>query len=503
MHARPGTHYIVPLQVLDSRKFVVAVLFTPVLVCQSTATVKNDAKLDKSMTICNAYSERFQVHANEPHGQPANVSLRIAALIETLSSEAYQERETAEKDLETLGEPAIEQLRIACKSPNPEVSRRAQDVLRRIERKLANEKALTPTMVALNFKQITLSEGLDELSRQSNYKIALARSDDEPALAVHTRLTLNTGKVPFFEALRQICSAGDLEIHSIGGLTGSGSFKAPSSSNTSIILAPRGKNPKRPVSVYGAVLVEAITMPKESADENSTSTVLQVWPEPKLNWLATASVSNYKAKDDLGQLLRTNTKASLQPPQFVNGKNVLAKPSASHLPSFAPNTRQTVLSLKPSDWPSGSLKELTGAIHGIVRTETKVLIGFTKMKSGVTYEGMHVSGASLKAMIGKAPNGQWYSEVSLSFSNSIEVDSSSFKGLKVSDAVGNRLFFLPRFNSMPLRGITEEWRFSLLNIRGSRSEQGEPDSITFCGTFPMPVVVPFELKDVPLSGGRK
>src|SRR5437016_5431377 len=61
---------------------------------------------------------------------------KVAALIEDLGSDVYLEREAAEKSLETLGEPAVELLRKATKSPNPEISRRANGLLARIERRL-------------------------------------------------------------------------------------------------------------------------------------------------------------------------------------------------------------------------------------------------------------------------------------------------------------------------------------------------------------------------------
>ena len=57
------------------------------------------------------------------------------------------EREAAGRRLDEIGAPALEPLRAACRSDDPEVARRARDLVARIGRRLANEQALAPTVV--------------------------------------------------------------------------------------------------------------------------------------------------------------------------------------------------------------------------------------------------------------------------------------------------------------------------------------------------------------------
>src|SRR5262245_27532348 len=76
----------------------------------------------------------------------------VRALAGKLGSSEYAEREAATKRLEELGVAALDELRAACRSENPEVVRRAQDISRKIERRLANEKTLAPTLVELDVK---------------------------------------------------------------------------------------------------------------------------------------------------------------------------------------------------------------------------------------------------------------------------------------------------------------------------------------------------------------
>jgi WD40 repeat protein len=63
----------------------------------------------------------------------------IARLIKQLGSENFAEREAASKRLGALGEPALEQLRQAAQSADPEVRRRARELCAAIERRLHGE----------------------------------------------------------------------------------------------------------------------------------------------------------------------------------------------------------------------------------------------------------------------------------------------------------------------------------------------------------------------------
>jgi hypothetical protein len=51
-----------------------------------------------------------------------------------------------------------------------------------------------------------------------------------------------------------------------------------------VVLEARGDTHRRPAAVYGAVLVEAIPLPK-GASHAGSATILQVWPEPyRAHW---------------------------------------------------------------------------------------------------------------------------------------------------------------------------------------------------------------------------
>src|SRR4051794_20531838 len=60
----------------------------------------------------------------------------VARLIEQLGSMDFGQREEASKRLATLGEPGLPLLRKALASDDPEVRRRARDLIRALERRL-------------------------------------------------------------------------------------------------------------------------------------------------------------------------------------------------------------------------------------------------------------------------------------------------------------------------------------------------------------------------------
>src|SRR5262245_14467029 len=69
---------------------------------------------------------------------------KVAQLLEQLGSAQFAEREEAGRALDELGAAALPQLRKAVQGDNPEISRRAQAILRRIERRLENERLNQP-----------------------------------------------------------------------------------------------------------------------------------------------------------------------------------------------------------------------------------------------------------------------------------------------------------------------------------------------------------------------
>ena len=71
----------------------------------------------------------------------ADKKTEIARLIQKLGSDDFEEREAASKSLARIGEPALDALRQATKSPDVEVRRRATALVKEIDTKLAGQIA--------------------------------------------------------------------------------------------------------------------------------------------------------------------------------------------------------------------------------------------------------------------------------------------------------------------------------------------------------------------------
>lgn len=132
---------------------------------------------------------------------------RAEELVRQLGSSQFPQREKAHKELEAMGLPALEALRKAIMSADLETSRRASDLVRKLEEKEATANLLAPRMVHLHVKDMPALEAVAELSRQSGYGIQVG---GDRTLLSQRKVTLNTGRTTFWEAFDQLCAAAGL-----------------------------------------------------------------------------------------------------------------------------------------------------------------------------------------------------------------------------------------------------------------------------------------------------
>jgi WD40 repeat protein len=102
-------------------------------------------------------------------GQGEGPAADIPALIRQLGSDDFDQREAASKRLAELGEEALEPLKVAARSPDAEVRRRAAELVAGIERKLFGELAVL----------IGHTEGLWTAAFSPDGKQAATCSDDK------------------------------------------------------------------------------------------------------------------------------------------------------------------------------------------------------------------------------------------------------------------------------------------------------------------------------------
>ena len=164
---------------------------------------------------------------------------KIEKLVEQLGSDTFAEREAATAALAKLGMPALEALRKGAASKDSEIRKRAKDILVKLEKEAASAEVLTPTRVHLVYKDTPLKEALEDLKKKTGAQIVLI---DAAGKLKDTKVTLDTGKATFWDALEQFCDAagvieGTPEVGMVPGNPG-GALVAPPGLKIQIVPAP-------------------------------------------------------------------------------------------------------------------------------------------------------------------------------------------------------------------------------------------------------------------------
>ncbi len=131
---------------------------------------------------------------------PLKVDPKVTQLIIDLGSDDYRTREKAGRDLATLGEKALPGMKAALlATDSPEVQRRLAVLVRKME----IERLVAPKRVSLAVKQKTTKDTLDEISKQTGYKIEFSGNTGtgEP------KHDFEFDNTPFWVAIDKVASA--------------------------------------------------------------------------------------------------------------------------------------------------------------------------------------------------------------------------------------------------------------------------------------------------------
>ena len=127
----------------------------------------------------------------------------VAQLIADLGSEDYRTREKAGRDLAALGEKALPAMRGALLSTDsPEVQRRLSVLVRKMD----NDRLVSPKLVTMNLKGKSVKEALEEVSKQTGYKIDFSGNNE-------ARDDFKFDKTPFWVAVDKIASAAGCVVY--------------------------------------------------------------------------------------------------------------------------------------------------------------------------------------------------------------------------------------------------------------------------------------------------
>jgi hypothetical protein len=142
----------------------------------------------------------------------------ISEMIKSLGDSSFEVREKAEKDLGLAGEPALEQLRKERKSEDPEIRRRVEALIKKIEMESDNKKLIDPKKITMKHSDIPVTEVIADLVKQSGYRIIL---EDKSRALESKKISVELKEATFWEALETISMKANLvEVAGLQGAAG-------------------------------------------------------------------------------------------------------------------------------------------------------------------------------------------------------------------------------------------------------------------------------------------
>lgn len=133
----------------------------------------------------------------------------VVALVRNLGADDYKAREKAGRDLEALGDKALPHLRKAlAEATSPEVARRLSVLVRRMD----YERLVNPRRVTMAEKSRTVKEAVDEVARQTGYRIEF--QGDLGATAARHKIAFDNA--PFWRALDTLAELAGGSVNANG-----------------------------------------------------------------------------------------------------------------------------------------------------------------------------------------------------------------------------------------------------------------------------------------------
>jgi hypothetical protein len=132
---------------------------------------------------------------------------KVAKLIERLGGDDFNDREKASAELDAIGAPALEALRKATQDKDVEISKRAADLVGKIEKRTEAGKILAPKKVHLVYRDMPVTEALADFSKKTGYAITLLDPENK---VKDRKMSLDTGDVTFWQAFEMFCKEAGL-----------------------------------------------------------------------------------------------------------------------------------------------------------------------------------------------------------------------------------------------------------------------------------------------------
>ncbi len=428
---------------------------------------------------------------------------QIAVLIHQLGHSDYRERQAAFRELDSIGESALAQLRSKSLSADTELRSRANELIRRIEQRQISARILAPTMVEIDVDNMQVRDAVPHVAKLTRLPLVLAGNQTK----WDRRMTYHSGKVPIWEATRGFLQAAQLTewdgVSTVAGLPSTATpeiqhqvnFNGP---NRMIIRGSRGKqpainqilvydgeSPTLPASESSAVRLRVLPtgtpIPTISSYSDDLIIPIQVSVEPKMDWMTSApTIKMAVGRDDQGQTLTASVVSAVSTSaddldvimlnaMFAN--QMMASGYGVLRSQFVP------LRLRRGSAPTKTLNELAGVISLPIRLSEQLASIDSPFNAACS--SVHNEFAELKIQSAqRLDSGQQRMEIALNLSPDAQV---SFNQAGVAANVRFNGVFMPQIappRIVPNQEIDEYFGVSLVDSHGKRwniSETGNPN----------------------------
>jgi hypothetical protein len=413
----------------------------------------------------------------------------LEQLIKDLGADDYRVRERAGRELEMRAEKSLPALRAALRSTEaPEVRRR----LAVLVRKLDHDRLVAPKLITMSMKEKSVKEVLDEISRQSGYKIEFNGGGGN----TQGKYSFDFDHTPFWEAADKVANASGCMV------------VADYDDETIRIYNQDAVNPYVAYSGPYRFLATAINSNKNvqlsginrrgigGNRQEYINLNFQIQSEPKNPMLGITTIEVISAVDELG--------GSLAPPKDPNNRS-----NYYNNGSFRGHNTNGNLNLNRNDKNATTIKSLKArlginllsgtapeiTITDPLKMKTKTFVGrtveleFGSLVEDANNKGFYTLDAGAKKLGEQDPNRFDYN-----WSNNI------WQKLELLDAAGNR-YTCNGPNNFNNNGFAVQFtvNFSPDDRRtGQRMKLGPPVKLVMNEWLSVTHEVTFEFKDIPL-----
>jgi hypothetical protein len=293
--------------------------------------------------------------AAAPTAAEAPIDPEIQRLVKDLGADDYRTREKAGQQLAAKGEKALPDLRrCLTASTDPEVGRR----LAVLVRKMDHDRLVAPKRVTLARKDRTIKEALDEISKQTGYRIDVSSGGPGGDSA---RQPFEFDGLPFWEAVDRVATAGGMTVYADYD---DESIRVWSQDSVNPYLSYAGPfrftatsiNSNKNVQLSGVGRRTGIMRPQEYMNFQ-----FQIHSEPKNPLLGVTQAEVLVATDETG--------ASLIPPKGGD-ENMRMHRTMYYNPGYRGHNAYGNVSLVRGDKSATTIKQIKGKIGIILLAAT-------------------------------------------------------------------------------------------------------------------------------------